>query len=266
MRAAIYCRRSVAIDAEDQTNSLEVQRKACEDYCRAKGWEVIPQRYDDAGISGATENRPGYQRLIKDCKSAKIDVVVVFRYDRLCRSVLHFSKVLKGLDDRGIMLVATSQNIDTSTSTGRLLVNIIASFAQHERDTISDRMKSFYAHRNAIGMLPVHIPYGFRKSDPMTAEIDPARFDVILRAYRERVNGVPFVLICDDLNLDGYRMPNGKPWRKEVLCAKLHKALEFCRTRPELADVYTTCFSKVRLVRRTTVRKSNLARVDNTDF
>ena len=266
MRAAIYCRRSIKVDPLDQTNSLEVQRADCERYCQGKKWDIIPEHYDDAGISGATERRPAYQRLIADCKAGKIDVVVVYRYDRLSRSLVHFSKVLMGLDRRGIMLVSTSQNIDTSTPTGRLMVNIIASFAQYERETISERIKSYNAHRKAIGGISNSVPYGFKRESSMRAVVDPPALDVIIRCYREKIKGATFDEICEDLNADGIRTPNGFLWKKETVCDKMHNALEFCRTRPELADVYATYFSEVHIVRRGGVRKRKLVRVDDTDL
>lgn len=143
VRVAIYCRKSTEKNL-DGFNSLDAQRAAVESYVqsqKAKGWVALPDRYDDAGFTGANTNRPAFQRLLQDIKAGRIDLVAVYRYDRLSRSLLDFLRLLKFFHEQGVDFVSTTQNIDTTSSLGRLQANVLMSFNEYEREAISERTK-----------------------------------------------------------------------------------------------------------------------------
>jgi site-specific DNA recombinase len=144
VRCAIYTRVSTEDQAAKDFNSLEAQREAAEAYVlsqRAEGWSALTSRYDDAGISGATLERPGLKRLLADVDAGLVDCIVVYKYDRLSRSMLDFLQLLDLLKKRGVSFVSVSQRFDTSTPVGEMTLNILLSFAQFERQIIAERTR-----------------------------------------------------------------------------------------------------------------------------
>jgi site-specific DNA recombinase len=144
VRCAIYTRVSTEDQAAKDFNSLEAQREADEAYVlsqRAEGWVALPQIYCDAGFSGGNTNRPGLQHLLADVDAGKVDVVIVYKYDRLSRSMLDFLQMLDLFKRKGVAFVSVSQRFDTSTPVGEMTLNILLSFAQFERQIIAERTR-----------------------------------------------------------------------------------------------------------------------------
>src|SRR5262245_969900 len=137
MRCAIYTRKSSEEGLEQAFNSLDAQRQACAAFVlsqKHEGWVVLPALYDDGGFSGGTIDRPALQRLLDDIRKGQVDVVVVYKIDRLTRSLFDFVKSVEAFDARGVSFVSITQQFNTTTSMGRLTLNVLLSFAQFERE------------------------------------------------------------------------------------------------------------------------------------
>jgi DNA invertase Pin-like site-specific DNA recombinase len=137
LRCAVYTRKSSEEGLEQEFNSLAAQREACEAYIasqKPEGWVLVPDRYDDGGISGATLERPGLKRLLADIEARRVDVVVVYKIDRLSRALMDFAKLVEVFDRNEVTFVSVTQSFNTTTSMGRLTLNILLSFAQFERE------------------------------------------------------------------------------------------------------------------------------------
>ena len=133
VRCAIYTRKSSEEGLEQSFNSLDAQREACQAFITSQsqeGWRALPGHYDDGGYSGGTMERPALQRLLKDVDDGKIDIIVVYKVDRLTRSLADFAKIVESLDVRGVSFVSVTQQFNTTTSMGRLTLNVLLSFAQ----------------------------------------------------------------------------------------------------------------------------------------
>ena len=144
LRCAIYTRKSTEHGLDQEFNSLDAQREACEAYIKSQasqGWKLLPQHYDDPAYSGGTLHRPALKRLLLDIAAGKVDVVVVYKIDRLTRSLADFAKLVETFDVRSVSFVAVTQQFNTTTSMGRLTLNILLSFAQFERELASERVK-----------------------------------------------------------------------------------------------------------------------------
>ena len=144
VRCAIYTRKSTEEGLQQDFNSLDAQREAAEAYVasqKAEGWVCLPDRYDDGGFSGATLERPAAQRLLADIKAGKVDCVVVYKVDRLSRSLLDFARIMETFESHGVSFVSVTQHFNTTHSMGRLTLNILLSFAQFEREIISERTR-----------------------------------------------------------------------------------------------------------------------------
>ena len=144
IRCAIYTRKSTEEGLEQDFNSLDAQRDSGESYIasqKAEGWVCLPDRYDDGGFTGGNTDRPALQRLLTDIENGRIDCVLVYKVDRLSRSLLDFSKIMEGFDRQGVSFVSVTQQFNTSTSMGRLMLNVLLSFSQFEREIISERTR-----------------------------------------------------------------------------------------------------------------------------
>ena len=144
LRCAIYTRKSSEEGLEQEFNSLHAQREACEAYIasqRSEGWVLVRDQYDDGGVSGGTLERPGLKRLLADIDDGLVDVVVVYKIDRLSRSLMDFSKLVEVFDRNGVTFVSVTQSFNTTTSMGRLTLNILLSFAQFEREVTAERIR-----------------------------------------------------------------------------------------------------------------------------
>jgi site-specific DNA recombinase len=150
-----YTRKSSEEGLEQEFNSLDAQREACEAYVasqKAEGWLLVPDRYDDGGISGATLERPALQRLLADIEAKRVDIVVVYKIDRLSRALMDFAKLVEVFDRNEVTFVSVTQSFNTTTSMGRLTLNILLSFAQFEREVIGERIRDKFAASRKKGI------------------------------------------------------------------------------------------------------------------
>src|ERR1700684_2907885 len=154
-RCAIYTRKSSEEGLEQSFNSLDAQREACEAFISSQkheGWKIIPSRYDDGGYSGGTMERPALKRLLEDVDAQKVNVIVVYKVDRLTRSLFDFARIVEALDARGVSFVSVTQQFNTTSSMGRLTLNILLSFAQFEREVTGERIRDKIAASKKKGM------------------------------------------------------------------------------------------------------------------
>src|SRR6476660_3001945 len=165
MRCAIYTRKSSEEGLEQAFNSLDAQREACAAFIvsqKHEGWTVLPTLYDDGGFSGGTMDRPALQRLLGDIGTDKIDSVVVYKIDRLTRSLFDFAKIVEVFDAKGVSFVSVTQQFNTTTSMGRLTLNVLLSFAQFEREVTSERIRDKIAASKQKGMwMGGAVPLGY---------------------------------------------------------------------------------------------------------
>ena len=155
LRCAVYTRKSTEEGLDMEFNSLDAQREACEAYIvsqRAEGWLPVRDRYDDGGVSGGTLERPALKRLLADIAARKIDVVLVYKIDRLSRSMLDFLKLVESFEHHGVTFVSITQSFNTTSSMGRLTLNVLLSFAQFEREVIGERIRDKVAASRKKGM------------------------------------------------------------------------------------------------------------------
>jgi DNA invertase Pin-like site-specific DNA recombinase len=157
-RCAIYTRKSSEEGLDMEFNSLDAQREACEAYVasqRAEGWATIRERYDDGGFSGGTLDRPGLKQLVADVEAGLIDVIVVCKIDRLSRPLMDFAKLVEIFERNNVTFVSVTQSFNTTTSMGRLTLNILLSFAQFEREVIGERIRDKFAASRKKGSYEV---------------------------------------------------------------------------------------------------------------
>ncbi len=155
LRCAVYTRKSSEEGLEQEFNSLHAQREACEAYVasqRSEGWVLVRDQYDDGGLSGGTLDRPALKRLLSDIEDGLVDVVVVYKIDRLSRSLMDFSKLVEVFDRNEVTFVSVTQSFNTTTSMGRLTLNILLSFAQFEREVTAERIRDKVAASRMKGM------------------------------------------------------------------------------------------------------------------
>ena len=192
VHCAIYTRKSSEEGLEQEFNSLQAQREACEAFInsqRQEGWVCLPAAFDDGGFSGATMERPALQRLLADITAGRVDTVVVYKIDRLTRSLADFAKIVEILDARGASFVSVTQQFNTTTSMGRLTLNVLLSFAQFEREVIGERIRDKIAASKRKGMWMGGVPpLGYRVEDRKLVVIDSEAETVraIFRCYAER--------------------------------------------------------------------------------
>lgn len=166
LRCAVYTRKSSEEGLEQEFNSLHAQREACEAYIasqRSEGWVLVRDQYDDGGISGGTLERPALKQLLADIEDGLVDVVVVYKIDRLSRSLMDFSKLVEVFDRNGVTFVSVTQSFNTTTSMGRLTLNILLSFAQFEREVTAERIRDKIRASRQKGMwMGGIVPLGYR--------------------------------------------------------------------------------------------------------
>jgi len=169
LRCAIYTRKSVEQGLQIEFNTLESQRAICSAYVssqRHRGWTELPNHYDDAGESGASLIRPALQELLADIERGMIDVVVIYKLDRLTRTLLDFVRLIDLFEQYGVAFVSVTQNFDTADSTGRLILNILLTFAQFEREIAGDRLRDKFGAMRRRGMfIGGHPPFGYELID-----------------------------------------------------------------------------------------------------
>jgi len=214
VRCAIYTRKSTEEGLEQEFNTLDAQRDAAEAFIRSQrgeGWVALEEHYDDGGFTGANMDRPALQKLLQDVRDGLVDCVMVYKVDRLTRSLLDFARIMEVLDKHGVSFVSVTQQFNTTSSLGRLTLNILLSFAQFEREMIAERTrdKMSAARRKGrwIGGIPM-LGYDIseRGGALVVNENEAARVRAIFNLYLEHGSLIPVV---QELNRRGWRM---KEW------------------------------------------------------
>ncbi|CAA2142169.1 recombinase family protein [Hyphomicrobium sp. ghe19] len=191
LNCAIYTRKSSDEGLEKEFNSLDAQREACAAFVLSQkhaGWACLPDLYDDGGLSGGTMERPALQRLLADIQAAKVQIVVVYKVDRLTRSLADFAKIVDVFDAHGASFVSVTQQFNTTTSMGRLTLNMLLSFAQFEREIAGERIRDKIAASKAKGMwMGGNVPLGYDAKDRklIVNEIEAETVRMIFRRYAE---------------------------------------------------------------------------------
>ncbi len=195
VRCAVYTRKSTEEGLDQAFNTLQAQREACEAYILSQageGWTILPERYDDGGFSGGTMDRPALDRLLKDVGAGRVDTIVVYKIDRLTRSLADFARIVERLDTADATFVSVTQAFNTTTSMGRLTLNVLLSFAQFEREVTGERIRDKIAASKKKGMwMGGNLPLGYdapvdpatRRLVPNTDEAEQVR--TIFRLYLE---------------------------------------------------------------------------------
>ncbi len=190
-RCAIYTRKSTDEGLEQEFNTLDAQREACESYIlsqRGQGWVASPKRYDDGGLSGGTMERPALRALLTDIEKGKVDLVVVYKVDRLTRALADFAKIVDVLEGQDVSFVSVTQQFNTTTSIGRLTLNMLLSFAQFEREVTSERIRDKIAASKKKGMWMGGLPplgYDVREKRLVVNRNEAETVRTLFRLYLE---------------------------------------------------------------------------------
>ena len=205
-RCAIYTRKSTEYGLEQEFNSLDAQRDACEAYIKSQasqGWKALPQHYDDPAYSGGNLDRPALKKLLADIEAGKIDVVVVYKIDRLTRSLADFAKLVEAFDARSISFVAVTQQFNTTTSMGRLTLNILLSFAQFERELSSERVRDKIAASRGKGKWTGgSVPLGYDAKDKKLV-VNKTEAETVWTIFRRYLELQSFSRLVADLDRRG---------------------------------------------------------------
>jgi site-specific DNA recombinase len=206
VRCAIYTRKSTEHGLELEFNSLDAQRDACEAYIKSQtsqGWRALPQPYDDPAYSGGNLDRPALQQLLKDIDAGRIDVIVVYKIDRLTRSLADFAKLVEAFDAKSISFVAVTQQFNTTTSMGRLTLNILLSFAQFERELSSERVRDKIAASRRKGKWTGGtVPLGYDARDKKLV-INKAEAETVRYIFKRYLEVQSFGKLVEDLDAKG---------------------------------------------------------------
>jgi len=217
-RCAIYTRKSTEDGLEQEFNSLDAQREACQAYVKSQaheGWSCLSDRYDDGGFSGGSMKRPGLQTLLGDIDAGRIDVVVVYKVDRLTRSLLDFAHIVQRLEDKGVSFVSVTQSFNTTSSMGRLTLNVLLSFAQFEREVTGERIRDKIAASKKKGIWmggPVPLGYDLRDRKLYINEAEAQSVRWLYDTYLKLGNVRELKRAADDHDLRSkrYTQKNGK--------------------------------------------------------
>ena len=227
VRCAIYTRKSTEEGLSQEFNSLDAQREAAEAYIhsqRGLGWKLIPTRYDDGGFSGGNLDRPALQQLLSDIDAGLVDCLLVYKVDRLSRSLLDFARIMERFDQRNVSFVSITQQFNTTTSLGRLTLNILLSFAQFEREIIGERTRDKLAAARRKGKWIGGTPplgYDVAPGRLLINEAEAAQVREIFALYAEHQGLIPVV---EELNRRGWRT---KHWTSRT--GRLHSGQPFTK-------------------------------------
>src|SRR5882762_402805 len=206
LRCAIYTRKSSEEGLEQDFNSLHAQREACEAYIRSQqgeGWRLRKTPYNDGGLSGATMERPALKQLLADIEEGLIDVVVVYKVDRLTRSLSDFARMVEIFDGHQVSFVAVTQQFNTTTSMGRLTLNVLLSFAQFEREVTGERIRDKIAASKRKGMwMGGFVPLGYDVCDRRIV-IDEREAETVRKIFRRYQELGCVRLLKEDLDRRG---------------------------------------------------------------
>ena len=213
LRCAVYTRKSSEEGLDMEFNSLDAQREACEAFIasqRAEGWVLVRDRYDDGGISGGTLERPALKRLVADIEEGLVDVVVVYKIDRLSRSLVDFTKLVEVFDANSVTFVSVTQSFNTTTSMGRLTLNILLSFAQFEREVIGERIRDKVAASRRRGIwMGGWAPLGYDIRDRKLV-VNPAEAQLVRRIFQGFVEMESSTKLVQVLHTEGVTNKRGR--------------------------------------------------------
>ncbi|HEV2569541.1 recombinase family protein [Sphingomonas sp.] len=215
VRCAIYTRKSSDEGLEQEFNSLHAQREACEAYVlsqKHEGWQLLPDAYDDGGVSGGTLDRPGLKALLAQVEAGRVDTIVVYKVDRLTRSLADFAKLVELFDKKSVSFVSVTQAFNTTTSMGRLTLNVLLSFAQFEREVTGERIRDKIAASKAKGMwMGGRPPLGYDPKDRslVVNEAEAAQVRTLFSAYLELKTVDALVSFADKRGIVSKRWTGG---------------------------------------------------------
>jgi site-specific DNA recombinase len=207
-RCAIYTRKSTDHNLDLEFNSLDAQREACEAYVKSQaheGWRLIPDQYDDGAYSGATLDRPALQQLLADIRAGKIDTVLIYKIDRLTRSLADFAKLIELFDEHNVSIVSITQSFNTTTSMGRLTLNMLLSFAQFEREVIGERVRDKIAASKKKGIwVGGPLPIGYTSVNKKLV-VKPDEAETVRHIFRRYLEVGSIRDLVEDLDKTGIR-------------------------------------------------------------
>ena len=220
LRCAIYTRKSSEEGLDMEFNSLDAQREACEAFIasqKSEGWVELADRYDDGGFSGGTLERPALERLLADIEDRRVDVVVVYKIDRLSRSLMDFAKLVDVFDRGGVTFVSVTQSFNTTTSMGRLTLNILLSFAQFEREITGERIRDKIAASKKKGLwMGGFVPLGYRVENRKLM-IDDAEAATVRMVFERFIKVGSATALVREFAAEGVRTRRGRPVDKGFL-------------------------------------------------
>lgn len=207
-RCAIYTRKSTEEGLDQAFNSLDAQREACAAYVMSQcheGWELLPDLYDDGGYSGGNMDRPGLRHLLDDVKAGRVDIIVVYKVDRLTRSLPDFAKIVEVLDNQGASFVSVTQAFNTTNSMGRLTLNVLLSFAQFEREVTGERIRDKIAASKARGMwMGGSVPLGYEVKDRKLVVV-PEEAERVRMIFERYLALGSVLVLAESLKAEGIR-------------------------------------------------------------
>jgi site-specific DNA recombinase len=220
LRCAVYTRKSTEEGLDQEFNSLDAQRESCEAFVasqKAEGWLLVSDRYDDGGFSGANLERPALRRLLADIEARRVDVVVVYKIDRLSRSLMDFAKLVEAFDRNAVTFVSVTQSFNTTTSMGRLTLNILLSFAQFEREVIGERIRDKFAASRRKGMwMGGWAPLGYDIKNRKLI-VNKAEATLVRHIFERFARLGSATKLVQELAADGTLNKQGKPIEKGYL-------------------------------------------------
>jgi site-specific DNA recombinase len=246
IRCAVYCRKSSDEGLEQAFNSLHAQRESAEAYIasmRHEGWRLNPEHYDDGGYTGGNMERPGVQRLVADIQAGRIDCVVVYKVDRLSRSLMDFARMMETFEKHGVCFVSVTQQFNTTSSMGRLTLNILLSFAQFERELVSERTRDKIAAARRKGKWAGGRPILGYDIEPGTRRllVNPAEAEQVREVFRMYLQERSLVRTARRLNERGWTTKKattikggrwgGRPWDKVNLHLVLNNVMYLGKIR-----------------------------------
>src|SRR6056297_2234286 len=209
-RCAVYTRKSTEEGLEQDFNSLDAQREACAAFIesqRAEGWILLPERYDDGGLSGGTLERPALERLLSAIDEGHVDQILVYKIDRLTRSLADFAKIVERLDAAGASFVSVTQSFNTATSMGRLTLNMLLSFAQFEREVTAERIRDKIAASKKKGLwMGATVPLGYAP-DGRSLKVTEPDADVIRTIFDLYLEHRNVRMVKEAVDAEGLKTP-----------------------------------------------------------
>jgi site-specific DNA recombinase len=248
-RCAIYTRKSTSVGLEQDFNSLDAQREACAAYIKKQpGWSLLADGYDDGGFTGANIERPAFQRLLTDIDARKIDVVVVYKVDRLSRSLLDFAKLMERFSRAGTSFVSVTQNFSTADAMGRLTLNMLMSFAEFEREMIGERTRDKIAAARRKGKWtggPIPLGYIVKDKRLVVNATEAVLVREIFALYIEQRSALAVARILNERRLSSTRLRvehgtvhEARPWTNADILRLIRTPIYagFIRSHGELYD------------------------------